>query len=133
MMLVYSVALAHMRLDKFNKANDSVAITRKRLSDLSSSQGDHSTGSGLQIIYLVRVCVLLARDCCSCSHIVCFINHPASVFDQAPALAAMVPVPLARTASRIAPTMPHRLNPASRGLQQVGTCTKGRNAALHLA
>jgi hypothetical protein len=41
-----SVALAHMRLDKFNRANDSVAITRKRLSDLNSSQGDHSTDSG---------------------------------------------------------------------------------------
>jgi hypothetical protein len=43
-----------MRLDKFNKANDSVAITRKRLSDLSSSQGDHSTESGRQAPLYLR-------------------------------------------------------------------------------
>lgn len=42
---VDSVALAHMRLDKLNKANDSLAVARKRLSGINS-QDTGSQGSG---------------------------------------------------------------------------------------
>jgi type 1 fimbria pilin len=79
-----SVALAHMRLDKFNKVNDSVAITRKRLSDLNSSQGDHSTDSGGSFEHLMSHawlagrfkqgphCCIRCQACATCNHGSCF-------------------------------------------------------------